>query len=786
MTEEENAQAAIAQTEKFGLGDLVIAGVLAAFTWVFLSVWELPWLHPGVWDDAVVACWVRPATKVMPGLWTATAELVYRLFGFEAGNGVLRLLGHAGLAAIAVLTYLIMREMLAFMMRARPQFSRRRTLVMRFASVVGTAALVAADPVWNAGQCLSETTILLGLTQGAIWAFLVYLRKGMIKYAYLSALLIGLLTAETPFGFLLPILFVSLNLFVIKVIPALESPFFKPAQIEVGKWHMTFLFLAALVAGIALNCWLFVRHGGVGANGLSLGTLPLQYALGYWGRIVGAASPLSLLLWVGVLVAPCVVALVRFPKAADEEQFLPYATGLVFLFCGMLSLSQSAFLPALWFWTYFKVDSPYLLSVGLACSAVTLAFALTILGVDAVCRNHRRLAKQLFGSDDEDDGEAMRSRATTAVRRLTLVVIPLFALAVMVPGRVKTTMRLMQALVVDAVRAIVAEAGDATYLVTDGHIDKAIELASGGRLKCLSLMEGNSAMAGYLRTRGMNDEESVFSFGRDAGMGLRTWIRDKPEKLTNVGVMMGFDLWKRDGKPLPPMGGFLSRPTGFADEAARQAAVAAAKDLANRIIAIYGRRSGIRTCTDDDIRAAFLAVQWRLSRMCRYRSETEDLAGHAETAIADVGLSKRLDELNPIYRDIMKSMEKRNDQILQKLTPREGLQLALVRADFTLGHVYADTILNVDPENPDANFAMGMYYLKERQLSRAEIYLKRCLIRKPDEPAVYNNLAMIEIELGKLDAAAVNIEKALKLVPRSAAVLDTQKKLQAAKDALRK
>lgn len=786
MTEAEKARRAIAQAEKIGLGDLVVAGVLAALTWSLQTIWEFPWLHPGVWDDAVVACWARPATHVMPGYWTAVAELVYRLFGLEAGNGVLRLLGHAGLALVAGMTYFGIREMLAFMMRARPQFSRRRTLVMRFASVVGTAALVAADPVWNAGQCLSETTILLGLTQGAIWSFLVLLRKGSIKYAYLCAFLVGLMSAETPLGFLLPVLFVSLNFFVIKIIPALESPFFKPAQIEVGKWHMTFLFLAALASGIAFNCWMFVRHGGIGANGLSLGDLPLQYALGYWGRIVGAASPLSLVLWIGVCLAPFVVVLVRFPRAADEEQFLPYATGLMFFFCGVLALSQSAFLPALWFWTYFNVNSAFFLTVGLACNAATLAFAMTIFGVDTLCRNHRRLAKQLFGADDDDDREKLTSRATGLVRRLTLVVVPLFVVAAMVPGRVKTTTRLMQALVADAVRAIVAEAGNATYLITDGHLDKAVELASGGRLKCLSLMEGNSAMAGYLRTRGMNDEESVFSFGRDAGMGLRTWIRDKPEKLTNVGVMMGFDLWKRDGKPLPPMGGFLSRPTGFADEAARQAAVAAAKDLANRIIAIYGRRSGIRTCTDDDIRAAFLAVQWRLSRMCRYRSEAEDLAGHAETAIADIGLSKRLDELNPIYRDIMKSMEKRNDQIAQKLTPREGLQLALVRADFTLGHVYADTILNVDPVNPDANFAMGMYYLKERQLSRAEIYLKRCLIRKPDEPAVYNNLAMIEIELGKLDAAAVNIEKALKLVPRSAAVIDTQKKLQAAKDALRK
>lgn len=785
MTEEENAQAAIAQTEKFGLGDLAISGLVAALVWIFQKIWEFPGLHPGVWNDALTASWTRPATHVMPGYWTTVADLVYRFFGFEAGNGVLRVLGHAALAVLAVLTYLIFREILAFMTRARPQFSRRRTLVMRFASVVGTAGFIAADPVWNAGQCLSENTILMVLTQGAIWSFLVLLRKGSIKYAYLSSLLIGLLSAETPFGFLLPILFVSLNVFVLKVVPALESPFFKPTQIEVGKWYMTFLCLAGLVAGIALNCWMFVRHGGLGANGLALGDVPLRYLLGYWGRLTGAAGPVSWLLWVAVCLAPFVVVLVRFPAAADEEKFLPYATGIVFFICGILALSQSAFLPALWFWTYFPVDSDFLLMVGLACSAATLAFAMTILGVDALCRDHQRLARQLFGNEEEE-GDAVKSRSTGLVRRSMLIVIPLFVIAVMVPGRIKSTTREMLVIIRDAVQAIVAEAGGVPYLVTGGHLDSAIELESHGKLKCLSLVADESPMAGYLRIRGMEgDAESVFSFGRDTGMGLRTWIRDKPEKLASVGVMMGFDLWKRDGKPIPPMGGFMSLPGGYKDESVRKSCVEAAIALAERVLAVHRRRGGIRACTNKPITDAFLAVQWRLARMCVSRGEYEDFSGQADAAIADANLAKRLNDLNPIYRDILKSMEQRNDQIMRKLTPREGLQLALVRADFTLGQVYAETVLAVDPENADANFAMGMYYQQQRQLTRAEEYLKRCLVRKPDEPAVFNNLAMIQIELGKLAAARINVEKALKRLPHSTVVQDTRRKLEAAEAARR-
>ena len=59
----------------------------------------------------------------------------------------------------------------------------------------------------------------------------------------------------------------------------------------------------------------------------------------------------------------------------------------------------------------------------------------------------------------------------------------------------------------------------------------------------------------------------------------------------------------------------------------------------------------------------------------------------------------------------------------------------------------------------------------------------RCLIRNPGEPAVYNNLAMIQMERGKLDAALVNVDKALKILPNAAAILDTKKEILKAMDA---
>lgn len=797
MTEAETVSPEIAQTERIGLGDLVIAGVLAALTWFFLSFWEFPGLYPGVWDEAVVATGVRPATSVLPGYWRFAASIIYSLCGITGGNFALKFAGHFSLALVAIIVYAVLREMLAFIMRARPQFSKRRTIVMQIASAVGSAAFLCADPVWTAGQCFSETTILIVLTLAAIEFFFVFLRKGAIKYAYLCAVTLGLLAAESPMGFLLVAGFVGVNTFVLRVMPVLESPFFNPALIAVGKWYMTFLFVAALIFGIALNSLTFIAHEGLSAVANPIGSLPLAYLVAYWGRIAGAADVMGWILLLGVAVLPFIVTIFRFPVGADEEMFLPYSTGMVFLICGVAAVAQSASLPALWFWTYGSVGSSYLLSIALLLSATTLAGAMTILGVDALCRNHARLARQVFGNEDADgapddavesegdDGGFGRSRATDFLRRAGLVVIPLFVILLMLPERCKSSTRAILALIRDAVYETVSEAGAAEYLFTDGKLDTAVELESarrGGKLKCLSLMGGNDAMAAHLRTRGMaNDPEDMLSFTHDCGMGLRTWLRDKPARLQEAAVQVGFDLWKRDGKMIPPMGGMLSHPAGWPDEQSRERGVETARGLARRLLALY-RQGAYRKCTDKAVQDALIAVQWRLARMCLYRGEGYDLAGVADKAVEEVELSKKLNEENAVYKRLMEALTKNNDLLLKRLTPREGLQLALVRADFTMGKLYAETILGADPEHPDANFAMGMYYLKERQYSRSEACLKRCLIRNPREPAVYNNLALVQMELGKFDAAVINVEKALEILPQSAQVLDTKKTILKKRD----
>ena len=778
--------AEIAQAEKFGLGDLVIAAALAVATFFGLTVWSYPTLSPDLWQETAVAAGVRPAAQVLPGYFTFIASIVHSIFGANAAPAMLRFLGHLSLAFIAMLVYGTIREMLVFIMRARPQRSTRRSLVVKIASVVGTVAFICTDPIWNAGQSLSEPTVLIALTLGAIEFYFLFLRKGAIRYAYICALMLGLLAAESPMGFFFLAVFVALNFVVLKVLPILESPFFRPEVIAVGKWYMTFIFMASFIVGILLNCWTYVAHGGLDAIGETVGSIPLEYLLSYWGRLAGAADLTGWILLIGACLTPFIVTIVRFPSASDEEEFLSYSTGMVFFFCCIVAILQSGPIPELWFWTYSGHISPYLLQVGVLLAAVTVAGGVMILGVDSLCRDHLHLAIRQFGADDEEsESPQVNSRISTMIRRTGMIVIPTVLVLIMLPGREKSSTRAVLSLIKDAVKEMVAETGDAEYMFSDGNLDVPIELYShqvGGSIKCLSMMGGGSPYKVYLRTRGLTeDKEDKFSFTFDAAMGLRSWIRDRPQKLENCVIQLGHDLWKRDGKAIPPVGGIITRPVGWKDDSERVASVERARALADRALAIT--EHGLKDCTDKPTRNAFWNILWRLSRACTYRGEIADLAGDAKAAIAESELAAKLNDVNETYKEMIQHIRKESDRMSQSLTTREGLQLALVRADFTMGKLYAETILAAEPDNPDANFAMGMYYLRENQLTRAEEYLKRCLIRKPNEPAIYNNLAMIQLTLGKLDAAEVNVEKALKLIPNSAAVIDTKNAIQRAREA---
>ncbi len=768
--------------------DWALAAGLAVLAFAGLTAFPFPGLSPDVWNDAAVAAGLRPPAEIFPGLWRVLAKGLY-LKGVAAGNGLLPWAGRACAALTAGCAYLFLRAALALLVRGRLRYAVRRHLVQRGAAALGALFFACADPVWRAGQAFSPAGLLMLLTLVQLVLFLWFLLAGRLAAALGAMALAGLLAAETPFGFLLLAGCWGVYLLALRHDALCERmPLLDPVAGPSAKWQLTLVWALGLLAGIALNCASFIGMEGLAASGKAGGDMPLMYLLCWWHRTVGAANALGWVLGVGVCALPCVVAAAMLPRAVDEEQFLPYHVGAVFFCTGALAFAQVAMLPPLWFWSWTDaagVHSPYLLQLLMLCAAGAVVCALAVLGGDACCRNRARLAAQRFAElRDEDAGGGAAPRPVHAKRggRAIFFVAGALLVAGVLPGRMLARTRQMLTIVEDYVREVVEECGEARWIFTDGSFDPRLELeaaARGRTLRALSMMASNAPYQQYLRTRGVTDAEDTLSLSVGAPMALRAWVRDRPARLREAAVQLGFELWKRDGKELPVCSGVLARPAGM-DPAACEAGVARATALADRILDLYAS-GGLEKAAGRTVRDLFLFVQWRISRLARMRAERADRAGDAAMAMKDVHLSDALDRSNESLNTILTALERAKATTLKQVTPREGLQLALARADFVLARRYGEVVLAADPDDPNANFGVGMSYYTQKQWARAEEYLRRCLVKKPKEPAVWNNLAMVCLYTKRFDEAERHAKRALAIIPESAEVKDTLKEIAEAR-----
>ena len=783
-----------APSDKLSALDYLISGLLAIGVLALLLIWPFPGIYPDAWQDVAIAADLRPAAEVCPGLWHLLASWLFKTFGFSVAVAVLKLLGPVVIAFCTGLVYLLFREVLSLTSRLRLQYSPQRFLIARMSSALGALCFACADPIWRAGQIFTPVTLLLLLTIVGLYLFFSFLQGGRLVSAYAAMLVLGALSAESPLGILLVALCWGIYFLAVRHVLSLDMPLLNPFIEQISKWHMTFLFAFGFLGVVALNCLNFGWLDGLAAAGQATGDLPVTYGVRFWHLVTSSASPLGWLLALGVILLPCGVSAGMLPRAVDEEQFLPYHVGALFFATALLAYAQTAALDPLWMWTWVThpvlFKSQYLLCVLMLAAAATITFGLVVLGVDAFCRNHRRLAMQMFAEmrmEEEGDQVLASKRFLGTLRRIGLIVMPVLLIAGVVPGRRLKVPRQMAAILDDYVREVCAECGDAKWIFTDGSFDPAIELVAksqGHEICALSLMAGNSPRDVWMRSRGIVDQEDILTMQSGAAATLRTWIKDKPERLAASALQVGTAIWKRDGKTPPAASGVLCRPVGMTEEE-RQRGIVAAKALAQRMLDLYAA-GGTAKAAGAEINRLFLFAQWRLTRLMRVRAELADQSGRTEDAIADIKLADELDKHNAAIQSIRENMERMRQMMMRQMTPREGLQLALVRADFALARKYATPILDAVPEDPNANFGMGMSYFVESQWARAEEYLRRCLIRNPKEPAVYNNLAIIQLKTGRYDAALKNAKKALALAPESAEVKDTLQQVEKAMDIAKK
>ena len=779
--------------DKLGAGDFVLAALLAVAAFAFSWLLAFPGLYPTSWNDLAIAAGLHPADALFPGLWRLMARAVYATCGVSVANFAMPIIGKVFLGASAFLMYYVLRGMLAVMVRLRKDNVIWSNNLARLVSAIGVVAFVCADPVWRAVQTFEPTTLLLFLTILAVYLLTRFLRLGHLPAAYFAMLVLGLLCAETPFGFLLLAGFWGCYFILLTKGHLQYMVMLHPFVNQISKWYLTFIWAFGLMLGIAANVLGYLGMNGLEANAVAVGDLPALYITGLWHAFTASASAGGWILGAGVVLLPLMLVFVMIRRATDEEYFLPYHTGVIFFFAGVFAYSQLASLAPLWFWTWIKrpimVPSVYLQSIFSMISTATLVCTLAVLAVDAYCRNHRRLAMQ-FDPEAAADKEALdelgSARFTSTLRKVGLVLVPALLIAGLVPGRIQLRTREMLSTMRSYIRETVRECAGAKWLFTDGSYDSVVELeaaARGMELHCMSMMGGNSPRETYIRQQALHDEEDRLSSSVGAPNLLRTWQRDKQDRLPLVAAQLGLELWKRAGKEVPPVSGVLARPAGVAAEEIEKG-VEQAYRISERVLTFY-TEGALPLIAGPRVNDLFLFMQWRLARLARLRAERYDHEGKTDRSLEEIRISDTLDEKNASLKRILEGMARLRELTMRQMTPREGLQFALVRADFSLARKYAEPILDADPDDPNANFGMGMNYFMQEQFGRAEEYLQRCLKKNSKEPAVWNNIAVLQLRTGRYDEAMKNAKKALELIPDSAEVKDTVRQIEKAMEAAR-
>ena len=774
--------------DKLGKMDFLVALCLGLAAFAFAMVFALPGLYPSAWSDLSIAAGLRPASALFPGLWRLIGRAVYFCCGTEIANLMMPIIGKVFLAVDTFLVYYILRGMLAVLVRLRKSNTIWSCRLARLVSAIGAVAFACADPVWRTSQTFEPTTLIFFLTILSIYLLTRFLRLGHMPAAYFAMLVLGLLCSETPFGFALLAGFWGCYFVLLARGHLQYMVLLHPFVSQISKWYLTFIWAFGCLLGIAANVLGYIGTNGLEANGVAVGDLPINYITGMWHAFTEAGSAGGWILGAGIIFLPLLLSFVMIRRATDEEYFLPYHTGAIFFFAGVLAYSQLASLQPLWFWTWIKhpvmVPSVYLQCIFSLMSVATLVCALAIVAVDAYCRNHRRLAMQFNPEvlmDKEAFDELGSAKLTGNLRRIGLFLVPALLLAGLVPGRIQLTTHKMLTMMRDYVSETVRECEGAQWLFTDGAYDCAVELeaaAQGKELHCLSMIGANGARDTFIRQESLQDEEDKLSATVGAPNILRTWQRDKHERLPYVALQLGLELWKRAGKDLPPCSGVLARPEGVAKDVLDKG-VEEGYRLTERILELY-TEGGLPPIAGAQVNDLFLFMQWRLARLARHRAERFDHEGLTDRSLEEIKISDTLDNKNDSLKRILEGMARLRELTMRQMTPREGLQFALVRADFTLARKYAEPILDADPDDPNANFGMGMSYFMQEQFGRAEEYLMRCLKKNAKEPAVWNNIAVLQLRTGRLDEAMKNAKKALSLIPDSAEVKDTVHQIEKA------
>lgn len=769
--------------------DHLIALVAGGVVLALLFAWPFSGLHPCCWTEVAVGSGLVPPRDMLCGLGNLLSRLVFGSFSFTTALTVGTAFAKVLVAACVVLAFWVFVGGLDLLSANGARDFRRRYVAVRMAAFVGAVTFGCSDPMWQAAQGLTGSTVTMFLVVLALNRLVKFLTTARLLPILAALFTGGLICAETPVGALVVLLGLAVTVRYLKVTEnELWKPFLESESIQRTKTVFLLVFVAAVVFGIVLEFVSFAALGGLRVGTLAPQSLPARFWSGYARFFVSSMSVSGLILFLLLAVAPFVLAALLVLRSTDEDNYLPLKLTCVFLSTSLVSFLQLSPYDMTWFWNILPgaVASKGVVELGALLSASTLAMGVFVLGIEMLCRDYGHVDEMMYHLFDDDPQSADPADETVVSVRLTfsrmaVLALPALSLAIVIHGRPLADDHALFDVIRDCVRETVDEARGTRHLVTDGSMDDALRIESRSRgiaLHPISPFAGDTPYDAALRRRAMTTMADRLAFGRDVTSALRNWVCYQPERMPEVSAQVAFELFGANTNLTPVAYGLLVRPAG--DAAAAAAAAQRARGLAERFLALHesGRWGKVKSRL---LKELSLMLQFRLATMCRLRATEQDARGDAVQAQAESALAEKLNAANPALCEVLERQEWVRHQSGAELTQREGLEIALRRADFQMARRYALPLLKDFPDDPDANFALGMGYYVMDQLSRAETHLRTVLKTCPDDAAACNNLALVCLRTQRPDEAERLARKAAELSPDSAEAKDTLRRIESVK-----
>ncbi len=740
-------------------------------------------------DSFSVALGLRPPENPIPLLWHNLVFYINSSYGIIKTMRCLQVLGPVALVVLAYVSTRLFTHLMPLTLKTSANSRRWGRVITYILPILGSAVFVFSSTVWSLCEVFRPETMTLIIFALAVFYAVRAFSRLSVTCFILTGVFSGLLSAETPIGFIFPLLsslYLHFRYYREDEITNyhLANPLLQSVLI---KW-MLFAFVVFWIAALSLNIRFFFAYNAYDSqSGFFLQLVRISKR--YGALLCSMISPLGWAFAGVTVLVPVVFSFACIRRATDIKTFLYIRYSFLFLVFGLLALLQSSPFSSWWFWRWISdielVSSDFILGVCILGTSYVVFAAICVFAVDVHFRNSRALARDFLWDETPDIPmiEKIKRHIVTSGRFFRLIFMPLVvalvALAVVV-GRVNPTDRRAKAIVDEYVADVVRECSDTPVLVTDGALDALIELKAaieGKDIKTLSIMSGNSGYEAAIRKR--VDVENKYSNELTAGTAdaLRTWMLNDSSMISNLAIQVGFELWRMNNKNLPKCGGFLAKSGGSDDFDAKDG-INAAYSLSDKILS-FREECDISDVESLKLRSVLSRIQWRLSWMGRMRAYIANRGKDGALAQSENDLADRLDETNPEY----KKVKKIGDEILHKnttltLTPREGLNISLKRRDFKLAGTYAKKVIIQDENDIPANFAIGMDYFQNHRYDKAEEYLKRALKNAPDEPAILNNLAVVLIRMDRYEEAETNAVKALRILPKSKEVQETLRRIR--------